>query len=141
MDTTSSVDNSFITFPGNSDRDTSVEHEIDPIATRFIRLYPQTWWNHICMRWEVYGCYFGVTCPAISLANSDVSRSGVALAGWQVELRCSDGFAFGSTHESDVITANCLHTGSWDVDFATLFCSCKANYSSSRFTRRVREIL
>ena len=26
------------------------------IAARFVRLNPQTWSNHISLRWEIYGC-------------------------------------------------------------------------------------
>ena len=53
---TSSADVSVINFPGNTDRNTIVTNEFDPITGRYIRLYPSAWNNHISMRWEVYGC-------------------------------------------------------------------------------------
>ena len=47
-------------FTGNDptrDLETVVTNEFDwPIAARFVRLNPQTWNNHIAMRWEIYGC-------------------------------------------------------------------------------------
>ena len=47
-------------FTGNSDPETAVTNDFDsPIAARYFRLYPQTWNNHISMRWELYGCNAG----------------------------------------------------------------------------------
>ena len=47
-------------FTGNedtSDLDTVVTNEFDwPIAARFVRLNPQSWYGRIGLRWEVYGC-------------------------------------------------------------------------------------
>ena len=47
-------------FTGNDparDLETVVTNEFDwPIAARFVRLNPQSWNNHIAMRWEIYGC-------------------------------------------------------------------------------------
>ena len=54
---TSDDDGSDRVFGGNVDRDTVVEHSLDvPIVARFVRLYPQTWYSRISLRWEVYGC-------------------------------------------------------------------------------------
>ena len=47
-------------FDGNFDYNTLIQHDFDPaFVARYVRLYPQTWNNHICMRWEVYGCDIG----------------------------------------------------------------------------------
>ena len=47
-------------FTGNDptrDHETVVTNEFDwPIAARFVRLNPQTWYSHISLRWEIYGC-------------------------------------------------------------------------------------
>jgi hypothetical protein len=44
-------------FIGNSDTDTKVNHKLEPpIEARFIRLLPQTWNEHVSLRWELYGC-------------------------------------------------------------------------------------
>ena len=56
---TSDDDCSDRVFGGNVDRDTVVEHSLDvPIVARFVRLYPQTWYHWMCLRWEVYGCSY-----------------------------------------------------------------------------------
>ena len=31
----------------------------EPIIARFIRIHPVTWYSHISMRFEFYGCYSG----------------------------------------------------------------------------------
>ena len=47
-------------FTGNDptrDKQTVVTNEFDwPIAARFVRLNPQSWFGHIALRWEIYGC-------------------------------------------------------------------------------------
>ena len=47
-------------FTGNentSDLDAVVTNEFESlVAARFVRLNPQSWIEHISMRWEVYGC-------------------------------------------------------------------------------------
>ncbi|KAL9951704.1 hypothetical protein ACROYT_G044426 [Oculina patagonica] len=44
-------------FAGNTDRDTVVSHELNPpIRARYIRFVPVTWYDHISMRVELYGC-------------------------------------------------------------------------------------
>ncbi|XP_066015065.1 retinoschisin-like [Pocillopora verrucosa] len=44
-------------FPGNTDRDTVVSHElIPPIRARYIRFRPIEWSDYIGMRVELYGC-------------------------------------------------------------------------------------
>ena len=43
-------------FTGNSDHDSIVEHSFTAINARYIRLYVQTWNNHISLRWELYAC-------------------------------------------------------------------------------------
>ena len=54
-------DGSETVFAGNSaDYDTVVEHEFHrTIVARYVRLYPQTWVDHMSLRWEVYGCDIG----------------------------------------------------------------------------------
>ena len=47
-------------FTGNDptrDLETVATNEFDwPIAARFVRLNPQTWNEHISLRWEIFGC-------------------------------------------------------------------------------------
>ncbi|CAH3127335.1 unnamed protein product [Pocillopora meandrina] len=44
-------------FHGNTDSNTIVTHELlPPIQALYIRLRPTTWFNHISMRMEIYGC-------------------------------------------------------------------------------------
>ena len=53
------ADGSDRVFGGNSDRNTVVEHSFDaPIVGRFFRLYPQTYYEHMSLRWELYGCSY-----------------------------------------------------------------------------------
>lgn len=45
---------------GNKDRNTISAHVIDPpIIARYIRVRPKSWYGHISMRLEVYGCTHG----------------------------------------------------------------------------------
>ncbi|XP_078351506.1 polycystin family receptor for egg jelly-like isoform X2 [Oculina patagonica] len=44
-------------FMGNTDQNTVVHHEINPpITARYIRFRPVSWYTHIAMRVELYGC-------------------------------------------------------------------------------------
>ncbi|XP_032240781.2 uncharacterized protein LOC5515249 isoform X2 [Nematostella vectensis] len=44
---------------GNNDGKSKTTVEISgQLITRFIRIYPQTWQNHICMRTEIIGCEY-----------------------------------------------------------------------------------
>lgn len=46
-----------MTFHGNVDKDTPVLSELpEPVAARFIRIYPLTWNGSLCLRLEVLGC-------------------------------------------------------------------------------------
>ncbi|XP_072170354.1 uncharacterized protein [Diadema setosum] len=43
-------------FQGNYDRNSPVQNSISPpVTARFFRLHPQSWHNHISMRWELVG--------------------------------------------------------------------------------------
>ncbi len=45
---------------GNTDQNTVVHHEINPpITARYIRFRPVSWYTHIAMRVELYGCLIG----------------------------------------------------------------------------------
>ena len=41
-------------FPSNLDQHTVVENCVGNIQAFRVRLYPQTWYAHISLRWEVY---------------------------------------------------------------------------------------
>ena len=44
-------------FGGNYDSDTINKNYLkSPVKTRYLRLHPRTWYGHISLRWEVYGC-------------------------------------------------------------------------------------
>ncbi|XP_078365181.1 EGF-like repeat and discoidin I-like domain-containing protein 3 [Oculina patagonica] len=50
-------DHSDTIFQGNTDRDTVVSHNLNPIIeARYIRVRPTEWHNHISMRMELYTC-------------------------------------------------------------------------------------
>ena len=123
---TSSADGVVVTFNANSDRDTIVSNSFSPRVARFVRLYPQTWNEYISMRWEVYGCYFGVTCPAISLDASVNAHSYNNLGGSQIQAYCNNDEYFASTNYVRNITANCLYTGVWDIDIEQYQCISRA---------------
>lgn len=47
-------------FRGNKDRNTVVTNTLStPIRARYIRILPWSWYGHISMRAEFYGCYVG----------------------------------------------------------------------------------
>ena len=52
------ADGSDRVFGGSSDRNTVVEHSLDVLVARFVRLYPQTYYSWTALRWEVYGCSY-----------------------------------------------------------------------------------
>ena len=44
-------------FQGNTDRNTVVEHQLNPvIETRYVRIIPVAWRDRISMRMELYSC-------------------------------------------------------------------------------------
>ena len=50
----------FKVFEGNKDRSTVVSHVLDPpILTRFVVIQPETWYAHISLRVEFFGCREG----------------------------------------------------------------------------------
>ncbi|XP_078365182.1 EGF-like repeat and discoidin I-like domain-containing protein 3 [Oculina patagonica] len=50
-------DHSDTLFHGNTDMDTVVSHDLNPIIeARYIRVRPTNWWGHISMRMELYTC-------------------------------------------------------------------------------------
>ena len=42
-------------FEANQDKQTVVEHDIEPQLTRFVRLHPVTYYSYCSVRWEIYG--------------------------------------------------------------------------------------
>ena len=111
---TSSADSAVVTFNANSDHDTIVSNSFSPRVARFVRLYPQSWFGYISLRWEVYGFYFGVTCPVISLHSSVHAHNYKVLGGSQIQAYCDNDEYFASTNYVRNITANCLFPGDWD---------------------------
>jgi hypothetical protein len=48
-------------FNGNTDRGSIVFNVLSPtVKARYIRIHPETWYGHISMRFEVYGCQRGM---------------------------------------------------------------------------------
>lgn len=43
-------------FRGNKDQNTIVFHKLRTVFARFIRILPQSWYGHVSMRMEFYGC-------------------------------------------------------------------------------------
>lgn len=55
-----SIYSTFQVFDGNSDRNTIKENKLEvPIYTRYFRLHPKTFHNHISLRLELHGCQTG----------------------------------------------------------------------------------
>ncbi|KAI8510962.1 hypothetical protein Bbelb_118780 [Branchiostoma belcheri] len=55
--TYASSDGSDEVFTGNTDMNTPVTNLLEnPVATRYVRFYPQSWHQHILMRVEILGC-------------------------------------------------------------------------------------
>ena len=53
-------------FQGNWDRNTVESRLLDPpIMARFVRVQPKTWYGHISMRLELYGCSKGLYIPKL----------------------------------------------------------------------------
>ena len=47
-------------FTANSDRYTVVKNGLEkPVITRYIRIHPESWYGHISMRTEFFGCRKG----------------------------------------------------------------------------------
>lgn len=47
----------FQTFPGNTDQNNVVTHElVPPIQAQYIRVIPESWHNFVSLRLEFYGC-------------------------------------------------------------------------------------
>jgi len=50
-------DNSDTIFQGNTDKNTVVEHQLNPvIETRYVQIIPVAWFDRISMRIELYSC-------------------------------------------------------------------------------------
>jgi len=46
-----------VVLDANTDKDTVVKHDLIPvIEARYIRIYPQTWYDEIGLRLELFGC-------------------------------------------------------------------------------------
>ena len=44
-------------YDANSDRNSVIVNRlIQPIEARLIRIYPESWYHHMSMRMELYGC-------------------------------------------------------------------------------------
>lgn len=48
--------NFFQDFRGNKDQNTIVFHKLRKVFARFIRILPQSWYGHVSMQMEFYGC-------------------------------------------------------------------------------------
>ena len=56
-------------FAGNSDRNTIVGHLLHPaIHAQSIKIVPVSWYGHISMRFELYGCPEGTVVDDVTLA-------------------------------------------------------------------------
>jgi len=54
-------------FIGNRDRNSIVKNVLSPAVTaRYVRIHPLSWYRHISMRFEVYGCYIGMLWASTS---------------------------------------------------------------------------
>ena len=101
-------------FQANTDHNTIVNNTFSPRVARLVRFCPITWSDEIALRWELYGCSFGVTCPQISLQNADVISTS-RLGGSELTVTCVDDYSFLWTNGERSLTAHCRHTGAWSV--------------------------
>ncbi|CAH3038827.1 unnamed protein product [Porites evermanni] len=66
-----SVTSPNMVFTANSDRYTVVKNVLDkPVITRYLRIHPESWYKHISMRTEFYGCKKGFRPPIIVCASA-----------------------------------------------------------------------
>ncbi|XP_031562905.1 uncharacterized protein LOC116298543 [Actinia tenebrosa] len=80
---------------GNSDRNSIVGHILEPaIIARYIRIRPKSWYGHVSMRFEIYGCTSGFPIPptpscagAINLGDWMLSSS----SDWNYNHRAANG--------------------------------------------------
>ncbi|XP_078346340.1 uncharacterized protein LOC144631705 isoform X1 [Oculina patagonica] len=50
-------------YEANTDRNSVIVNDlIQPIEARFVRIYPETWYGHMSMRMELYGCNIYSDC-------------------------------------------------------------------------------
>lgn len=60
-------------FTGNTDRNTIVRHDLNPpITARFIRFRPVSWFGHISMRAELYGCFSGECLKPLGMQSGEI---------------------------------------------------------------------
>lgn len=87
-----------VTFPGNSDRNTEVRHNLPAeITARYLRFHPLTWHGHITMRVEAYGTpVASVTAATAGIPvtiywhmadTADLYLNGVALRRYEPAFR------------------------------------------------------
>ena len=65
-------------FAGNTDRGSIVNNDLNPpITSRYIRFLPISWYDHISMRIELFGCT-GIVAKFVFIFMSTISRKPVA---------------------------------------------------------------
>ena len=62
-------------FRGNKDQNTIVFHKLRTVFARFIRILPQSWYGHVSMQMEFYGCP-GRRIISLTSGNSNYLSSG-----------------------------------------------------------------
>jgi len=127
-------------FPGNTDRDTVVSHQLNPpVEARFVRFRPVTWKNHISMRVELYGC---ASVSPDHCANSPCQNEATCVnlqAGYRCD--CKTGYS-GDNCETDInecAPAPCQNGGTCVDLVGSYRCDCKTGYSGTNCETDVNE--
>ena len=108
--------NSTRVFPGNSDQSSIVYNPFPAALTRFVRLHPTAFVEAVSLRWEVYSCYQGALCPAISLANRSLGNNPDIVTESHVNIQRLEGFMFDPIIQSGWLNVSCQTNGEWNVN-------------------------
>lgn len=61
----------------------------EKISGRFIRIYPQTWSNNICIRVEIYGCEGQGNVVSLNQTSNNLSYwRFLAVFSWSLRIEC-----------------------------------------------------
>jgi len=96
-------------FTGNSDRNTIVGHQlVKPIIAKYIRIRPVTWYGHISMRMEIFGCTEGFQIPPIPQCGESIH-----LGDWMMVASSEWNHLFGATNAKLDFTGGSGRAGAW----------------------------
>ena len=105
-------------FQANTDQDTIVYNSFEAVLCRFVRLYPQAYNNAVTLRWEVYGCVYGLsTCPDPNVPHTTYTVAGDIVVFDEVILYADEGFKRGIFRQHKV---QCFASGRWTKELESV---------------------